>query len=261
MRGPMLIHSRKGGAVRRLAAFISVLFFLGAATGFGADTSNGFDSANKLYEQGKFSEAASAYENLLQSGSVSSALYFNLGNAFFKSGQLGRAVAAYRSASRISPRDPELRANLQFVRGQVQGPTLTQGSAQRWLASLSVNEWAKLAAIIFWLWVGLMVSVQLRPAWKRPLRNLLWLGGLATLMLGACVGLAWASDSTPGAIVIAHDAVIHNGPLEEAPGSITVHDGAEVSVLDTKNDWLEIRLDGDRTGWLKRDQVVLTSGV
>lgn len=243
-----------------VAPFLSFLL-LTMATAFAADISAGFDAANKLYEEGKFSEAASAYENLVQSGSVSSALYFNLGNACFKSGQLGRAVAAYRDAERLSPRDAELRANLQFVRSQVQGPTLSPTRAQRWLASLTINEWAKLTAVVFWLWLSLLVLIQFRPGLKQPLRNLLWSGGIATLIVGACLATAWANKSIPAAIVISRDALVHNGPLDEAPGRTTVHDGAELGVLDTKNDWVEIRLDGNRTGWLKRDQVVLASGV
>lgn len=258
MKGRVTINRIRSRSLCGVVASLLSLLFL--ATAFAADISNGFDSANKLYEEGRFSDAASAYESLVQSGSVSSALYFNLGNAYFKSGQLGRAVAAYRDAERLSPRDPEVRANLQFVRGQVQGPTLSPTRAQRWLGSLTINEWAKLTAAVFWLWLSALVLVQFRPALKQSLRNVLWSGGIATLVVGACLATAWANNSNPAAIVITRDALVHNGPLDESPGHTTVHDGAEVSVLDTKNDWVEIRL-GDRTGWLKRDQVVLASGV
>src|SRR5258708_6882523 len=90
-----------------------------------AEVSSGaFDAANKLYEQGKFADAAAGYEKLLQSGQVSEAIYFNWGNALFKSGQIGRAIAAYEQAERIAPRAPDVRANLQFARNQVPGPTL-----------------------------------------------------------------------------------------------------------------------------------------
>src|SRR5215467_3632580 len=91
----------------------------------GQSVANAFDAANKLYEQGKFNEAAAAYEQVTNSGQVSTALYFNLGNAFFKAGQIGRAIVAYYQAERLNPRDSDLRANLQFARNQVQGPTLT----------------------------------------------------------------------------------------------------------------------------------------
>ena len=68
--------------------------------------STGFEAANKLYEEGKYADAAASYERLLQGGQVSAALYFNLGNAAFKSSQIGRAIAAYRQAERIAPRKP-----------------------------------------------------------------------------------------------------------------------------------------------------------
>ena len=80
--------------------------------------SGGFEAANKLYEEGKFAQAAAAYEQLIQSGRVSAPLYFNLGNAWFKSGQMGRAITAYRRAEQLAPRDPDVRANLQFARNQ-----------------------------------------------------------------------------------------------------------------------------------------------
>src|SRR5689334_17765004 len=95
-----------------------------------------FDAANKLYEQGKYAEGAGAYEKILQTGTASPALYFNLGNAFFKSGQIGRAIIAYRQAQRLTPRDPDVRANLQFARNQVQGPTLAASRWERWLGAL-----------------------------------------------------------------------------------------------------------------------------
>jgi tetratricopeptide (TPR) repeat protein len=248
--------------MRRLqrAASLFACFILAITTSFAADISAGFDSANKLYGQGKFSEAASAYEKLVQSGSISPALYFNLGNAYFKSGQLGHALAAYHRAEHLSPRDPDVRANLQFVRGQVQGPTLSPTGQQRWLASLTVNEWATLTAVFFWLTLSLLVLLQFRPAWRQALRNFLLLSAVVTLIFGACLTAAWAKGSTPEAIVVTHDVLIHNGPLDEAPGNTTIHDGAEVSVLDTKNDWLQVRVDSNRVGWLKRDQVILISG-
>ena len=92
---------------------LAALLFTSA--GLAADVSSNFDAANKLYEEGKFSDAAAAYEQMIQSGTASSAIYFNLGNAFFKSGQLGRAVAAYRDARTIAPHDPDVRANLDFA--------------------------------------------------------------------------------------------------------------------------------------------------
>lgn len=245
----------------KTCALSFAILLLASLSVIAADAPTAFDAANKLYEQGKFAEAAAAYETLAQSGTASAALYYNLGNAFFKSGQLGKALAAYRNAQRIAPRDPELRANIQFVRGQVQAPTVLPSATERWLATLTVNEWTTLVAVVLWLWLGLLVVLQFRPAWKPSLRGWLWFGGVATVAICICLAAAWSNSSASTAIVVAKDAVLHNGPLDEAPGSITVHDGAELTVVDSNSGWLQVRIDSSRTGWIKREQAALVSGV
>jgi tetratricopeptide (TPR) repeat protein len=250
------------GGMLVVPGMVLALFFVLTLPGFGADISATFDSANKLYEQGKFTDAVAAYNKLVQAGTVSPAIYFNLGNAYFKSGQVGRAIAAFREAENLAPRDPDVRANLQFIRARVQAPSASPTvSWQQWLTTLTVNEWAILSVIILWVWLGLWVLIQFRPQLKQSLRVVLWCGGAAIFICGGCTYAAWSSESRKTAIVVAKDAMLHNGPLEEAPATITVHDGAELPVIDTKNDWLQVRVDNQHVGWLKREQVALGSGV
>ena len=227
------------------------------ARAFAADSpATDFSAANDLYAQGKFANAAAAYEKTIQSGTVSAALYFNLGNAWFKSGQPGRALAAYREAERLAPRDPDVRANLQFIRNQVQGPTMSPSVWERSLGTLSVNEWTTLTLLPFWICLLLLMAMQFRPAWNPALRGYAWASGIATVLLALCLGSAWSAASARRAVVVANEAQVRYGPLEDSNGVITVHDGAEINVLDHKDDWLLVSV-GDRNGWLKRDQVFL----
>jgi tetratricopeptide (TPR) repeat protein len=218
-----------------------------------------FDLANKLYEEGKFTEAASAYEQLARSGETSAALYFNLGNAFFKSGQIGRALAAYRTAEQITPRDPDLRANLQFARNQVPGPRLLPSRWQRGLGRLALNEWTVLAAVVVWVWLLLLAVLQWRPALRPALR--MYALALAVLVVLSCACVAAAlreTRFTRTAIVVVRDAVVRYGPLAESPTAFTVHDGAELRVLDQKDEWLQVTAGPRRVGWLRRDQTLVT---
>jgi tetratricopeptide (TPR) repeat protein len=241
----------------RLVLYFTVLIVLSARVcSRAADLAADFDGANKLYGGGKFSEAAAAYEKLLQSGQASSALYFNLGNAWFKSGQFGQAIAAYHQAEQLTPRDPDIQANLRFARNQVQGPTYSSGRLQNWLARLTVNEWAVASAAALWLCFILLAVTQWRPAWKPTLRNyvigLLVVAGLTF----ACTASALAeSRSDYSAVVIVKDAAVHNSPLDVSPNIFTLHDGAEVRILDQKDDWLQVTTDPARIGWLHRNQV------
>jgi len=220
-----------------------------------------FDAANKLYEQGKFAQAADGYEAIRKAGGTSSALYFNLGNALFKSARIGRALAAYRQAEQLSPRDPDVRANLQFTRNQVQGPTKRASRTERWLGTLSLNEWTTLTAVVFWFTFLSLGVTQLRPKLAQSLRNLTTAAAVATMVFGSCLGWAIAKRvGTESAIVIAHEVDVRNGPFEESPGAFEAHDGAELRVLDHKDNWLQVTDDNHRTGWLKRDDVTVLRG-
>ena len=232
-------------------------FLLCSLSSFAQTPVADFAGANKLYYENKFAAAAAAYEKLLQSGRTSSAVYFNLGNAWFKSGQLGRAIGAYRQAERLAPRDPDIRANLQFARNQAQGPTLAPNRWHKWLHKLTLNEWTMLAAAALWLCLLLFTFAQWRPGWRRNLRVWLMLTAGATAILCGCLGLAiYQARSLPSAI-ITRDALVQQGPVEGSPTAFAVHDGAELRVLEQKDEWLLVSADPRRVGWVRRDEVLL----
>jgi tetratricopeptide (TPR) repeat protein len=218
-----------------------------------------FDQANRLYEQGKFAPAAAAYEELARGGKVSAALYFNLGNACFKSGQLGRAIANYRLAQRLAPRDPDIRANLQFARNCVVGGAYRPAPAwRRWTSRLTLNEWTVLAAGALWVGFALLVLGQVRPARRRELRRYVLAAGLAGVFCAAGLWLAWRERYlNTVAIVIQREVVMHHGPLDESPSLQTLHDGQELRVIDYKDNWLRLAGGARGAGWLKRGQVLL----
>ena len=228
---------------------------------FAADVSADFNAANKLYAEGKFAPAAAAYEKMLQAGAVSPALWFNYGNAEFKLGQPGRAIAAYRRAELLAPRDAEVRANLEFVRNQVAGPRLRQSRWQDWLGTLSLNEWTILAAGVFWLTFVLLALRQIQPAWRPRLRGLT--SGIALLAILSCASLGAAATihySKPTAVVIEAEAMARSGPFAEAQDAFKAQNGAELAVLDRRNDWVQVADGSGRIGWLPVKQVEVLPG-
>lgn len=224
----------------------------------GADAAVDFDQANKFYEEGKFRDAAESYGKILATGTSSAPLLFNLGNARFKAGDIGQAIAAYRQAAQLSPRDPDLNANLQFARGRVTGPTLKSSLLHRSIESLTTNEWTLLAMVPVWLWFALLVARQIRPALKKPLRNTTVTVGIVALL--ACAALVIALNdrlNEKTVVVTTRDAVARFGPFTESQSAFTANNGAEFRLLDVKNDWVQVT-DGGRTfGWLKTNAVVV----
>ncbi len=222
-----------------------------------------FDQANRLYEQGKFSDAAAGYQQLIAAGHTSATLYYNLGNAWFKAGQLGRSVAAYRHAQQLSPRDPNILFNLDFARRQVAGSSAPAPNLwQRLLGRLTLDEWAVLAAIAFWLCFVLLILRESKPSWRRPLRNYtIAAASLATLAIAMLAIAVYQSGAVREAVVVTQDAVVRYGPLEDSRVHFQLRNGAEVEIVGRKQNgsteaWLQVRDGSNRIGWLKRDQVV-----
>ena len=246
--------------IARLLA-LAILFV--TSTTQAEETAGVFDQANKFYEQGKYAEAVAAYEKVLPSGKVSPALLFNLGNACFKAGYKGRALAAYHAAARLAPRDPDLRANLQYVRKQVDdGVQPPLGFLRRWLANLTLNEWTLLTTVAAWSWCLLLTLREWRPALRPLLRGYVGTLGVAVLVLS--MGLAGAARESflrhPAVVVVA-ETVVRYGPIEESKSAFVLHDGSEVEVLDAKDDWLQVADVSNRVGWLKRPEVTLLGGL
>jgi hypothetical protein len=229
-----------------------------------ADLLPAFDQANRLYEQGQYTNAAIAYDKLIEAGHGSTTLYFNLGNAWFKAGQPGRAIAAYRHAERLAPRDPNVRFNLQFTRKQVTGgESRSRPIWQRYLQALTLNEWTVLAVCGWWLWFGLLALGEWKSDLRRALRGYTATAGGIAGVLVVSLGVALREASVArDAVVIVPTAVVRRGPLDESQVFYQLRDGSEVTVLDekpgtAKDSWLQVRDEARRIGWLKRDQVVL----
>jgi tetratricopeptide (TPR) repeat protein len=226
-----------------------------------ADAAADFSAANELYAEGKFAEAAAAYEKILQSAGQSPALWFNDGNAEFKAGHLGRAILAYRQAELLAPRDAELRANLAFVRNQVQGATLHESRWQDWVGSLTLNEGALLTALFFWTLLALLTARQIWPASKTKLRTATRMAVLLTMVSGAILGIQTLNHFN-SAIAVVTDAggAARSGPFDDAQTAFIAHDGAEMEVLDRHDDWVQVADGTGKIGWFGKKQVTVLPG-
>jgi tetratricopeptide (TPR) repeat protein len=245
-----------------MKTWLSILFAL-VCVGkiLAADAVADFTAANKLYSEGKFADAAAAYETILKTGVESPSLLFNAGNAEFKAGHLGKAIATYRRAEQLAPRDAELRANLAFVRNQVQGATLRESRWQNWVSSLTLNEGALVTAVIFWALFGLLVARQLRPALASKLRSATQLAVVLLVCSGAVLTLQAANHFNSSiAVVTGEDTTARSGPFDDAQAAFTAHDGAELRVLGRHDDWVQAANSAGKIGWLNLKQVEVLPG-
>lgn len=245
---------------RALGSFLAGVLLLWSGPGVLRGAEEVFEQANKLYESGRFQEAAAAYQSIIDREGASSTLYFNMGNAHFKAGHVGAAIAAYRSGLQLDPRDPSLRFNLQFAREQVSGEDVPPESLwRRALTGLTLNEWTVLFSLAYWIWLVMLCLREARPEWRRAMSGYAGTAGVLTLGLGACLGgAAYHRYGTETAVVVVQETVVRYGPLEESQVHYQLRDGSEVTVLDRKQGettWLQVRDDASREGWLKADDV------
>ncbi|HKX60809.1 MAG TPA: SH3 domain-containing protein [Verrucomicrobiae bacterium] len=236
----------------------------GAAVVDSTQTIVGFDAANKLYEQGRYADAAGGYQKLIEAGAVSPTLFFNLGNAYFKAGESGRSIAAYRQAERLAPRDPNIQFNLNFARKRVASGEPPAGPfLARIIGALTLNEWTALAVGAFWAAFLLLAIGELRASFRDTGRRYAILAILAAVVFGAGVAGAARERLHPSDGVIAvPEAVVRSGPLDEAKVLHQFRDGTEVKLLDRKQigngiTWFQIRNSAGYSGWIKDDQLAV----
>jgi tetratricopeptide (TPR) repeat protein len=221
-----------------------------------ADTPAAFRDAAALYDAGQFEQAAARYESLAAAGVRSANLFFNLGNAWFKAGQMGRAILNYERARHIAPRDPDIRGNLDFVVKESRArDTVATTGLTVWLAGLrdylTVGEWTTLTALGYWLAMATAIAFVWLPAsveWRRWLRVVI----AACAALAALGGIGFAAKTTvengpPPAIVTARkEVVVRFAPVDDAQRHYTAVEGQKLWVIGER----ESRMEGV-PGWFK----------
>ena len=216
--------------------------------------------ANLRFERGEFAEAAQQYEALVGAGYRDASVYFNLGNAYLEDGDLGRAVLNYLRAEELSPRDPDIIANLELARSrtvdqlQAEGDSLVASVADFGRQWATTTEYG-LAALLLWAIVGLSVgALIIRPAMRR--RSILRGGAVMAfvVMLVPLVLLLSMVYSNPYAntgVVTAGTVEVRNGPGPQYGEEFALHSGAQVRLVDSRHGWLRVALPGgELQGWL-----------
>jgi tetratricopeptide (TPR) repeat protein len=251
---PHSLAGRQFWIACRILGFLSAALSLCAAT----ERPSLFEEANRLYEQGKYPEAASHYESIVKAGRNSAGVYFNLGNAYFKQGELGRALLNYRKAEALAPRDPDIQANLRFTRDRVAGSVSIRPSLlHRALNYFTLNELAYFIGPLFWVWAALFCAIRIRPSLKSTLRTAQILTGTILILSLCFLAASFLAKRQRAVIVLARQATIRLGPLPESQAAFTATDGAELRLLGSRPDWFQVSDRSGRTGWVSTRDAAL----
>jgi tetratricopeptide (TPR) repeat protein len=217
------------------------------------------DEAAAAYAAEDYSTAASSYQRALDAGLETAVVHFNLGNARFKNGELGAAIASYLRAERIDPSDAAVRTNLERARAQIKDLELSGTEVPpvlrpfRWLWSrVSANQWLGLGLVIWFLLAGTRILGHWWTTSSERYRTV----GITLLVLGLATFLAGAGRYhhdfvVDRAVVVAEEVEVRSGPGTGYNLAFRVHEGLPVRVAEDRGDWLRIDLGGELVGWVR----------
>lgn len=242
--------------MKKLLVFIALLWSV-AGVSRAADPLVAADSA---YNAGNYSRAIELYDSVLVSGQESATLYYNLGNAHYKSDQIGWAVFNFRRALALDPSMEDARYNLEVASSRaidkIEGvPDFFLISFARSVRdSMSANGWAAWALVWFLLAVGggvVWLTMQVL-GWRK-----VGFSVMVVSLICSVVGLwaAWGSygNQSQGKWgVVVHTATsVVSAPNVEGRDLFVLHEGTVVDILDRSGEWVEVRLINGEKGWLR----------
>jgi tetratricopeptide (TPR) repeat protein len=245
---------------RLLTPFFLAVVITGIS--FGDEAAQTFAEANQLYLQAKYPDAITQYEKIVQSGFENGELYFNLGNAYYKSGNIQKAILNYERAKQLLPRDEDVLFNLQLANLQVVDKidAVPRIFVYRWvdsmlaLFSLSTMGWIVYAFFLLTL-AAFAIFLYARTYTQKRLSmfvGLVFSAALILTMIGYGVQ-SYKESNTEFAIVMSDVANIKAAPDSKGNDLFVLHKGLRVQVLDSVNHWRKIRLADGKVGWIPED--------
>lgn len=278
----MMTFTRHGARFTLLAVAILVAALAGFATQAGAQhrspsgeigltprewrldadsATSAFREANTLYSEERYVEAAALYEEIVDGGFANADVLYNLGNAYYKSGDLGEAVLAYERALKLQPSHEDARANLTFVGELLADRRRPVGGAVsdffgKVFGRLTVDRLAVLTSVLYFTLFGLLAVAVLRlglSGWTSG-----WPGRVVAALVVSVVvvggTLAFRTAQMRGdveAVVLAEEVGVRTGPGEDFVLEFRLHEGTKVRVEEDRDDWVRVSVPGtDLNGWM-----------
>ena len=247
--------------MKRIILFLTLILCLNP---FAFTQKYAVKQANDLYAKGQYSDAAKQYEKILLNDGIAPEIYFNLGNAYYKSNEIGRSILNYERALRLSPSFDDAKVNLELaqlkvVDNIVPSPNFFIG---RWIQNLiklmTSNQWL---FVSFGLFIFCLISVFLfifgpsRTTRKISFNFAIALLGISLFSL-VFAGVRKAQMINHSeAIVMSGVISVKSSPDKSGTDLFQLHEGAKVSIKSTLGSWIEIKLANGGIGWVEKANI------
>ena len=216
-----------------------------------AQSDTEFAKANQQFAQGHFKDAIAGYEGLVRTGQASANVFYDLGNAYFRTGDFGRAILNYQRTLALERHHPEATANVQIARDEARALEMQPGRAERYLHFASINQYTITAAVSFWIAVFCLAASIFA---RRRSAMLILVSICCLLALAISVfGIYTLDRGTKGqalAIVTGKNVQARLATADTAKSVLALPPGSEIKILSTRGDWTYAALPNDLRGWI-----------
>jgi hypothetical protein len=223
-----------------------------------------FRQANQYYNQKEYENAIAIYQQLIDSGYNDAVLCYDLGNAYFKSNQVGYAVLWYERALRLAPNNKDIQYNLAFANQQ----TIDNIESIPpfflkiwWLAVqnlLSAKQWAVLSIVLCAVLVCFILLIFLISSYRLRMTFFLF---ACVCLVASITSIVFASlqtkavNRTDEGIVIQSSVTLKSTPDHSGTDLFTVHEGVKIKVTDQAGAWVEVQFSNGSKGWMQAENM------
>lgn len=223
-----------------------------------------FQQATQAYSEGNYKVSIEKYEQILENGRTSVAVYYNLANAHYKLNQVAPSIYYYEKALQLNPNDEEVKNNLAFAQKMtidVIEPIQKSDFSKRidkLVSSFSFDNWAWATVVFSFLFALFILGYYFAGSSKR--KRVFFIPAMLCLVFGiASIIFANLRHSTQQnnqyAIVFAQEAKVKSEPNSRSEEVFLLHEGTKVKVKENFGGWLEIKLADGKQGWIKKEKV------
>lgn len=223
-----------------------------------------YHKANISYQKQDYASAISFYDQLIKLNYISPEVYYNLGNCWFKTGNISKAILNYERARKISPDDEDVNFNLKIASLKVVDKieTVPQVFYKRWINSISTampgNSWSIVFILGIWLLVAAIAGFLISRSTvikKIAFILILAFAGLNVVFYILASRSYNISYEDKEAVVMAASVYVKSAPEEKGNDLFILHEGTRVAVLEQMNNWQKIRIANGTVGWMKGNEL------
>ena len=219
-----------------------------------------FAQANAAYNEANYGKAVELYMHILDKGQHSAALYYNLGNAYYRLNQVAESIYFFEKAKQLAPENQDIKINSAFAQNMTIDAIEPLPQSQLALLQskifslLTLDNWSKLTLGLLWLFALLFLGYLFTQS-TAVKRNLFFLSTAFLILFIGAFGITFSKDSkskqTQYAILFSKKIDTWSEPNQQGDLLFMLHEGTKVQVLDSLAEWQKIRISNGSEGWLR----------